>query len=64
MVGSDLTRKHWTMLEMLASDKHSSLLEILVNYDRKSCIKLGPSRETMNIILYYFLSPVACTINM
>jgi hypothetical protein len=42
---------------MLASDKHSSLLETLVNYGRKSCIKLGPSGQTVYLILYYFLSP-------
>jgi hypothetical protein len=33
MVG--LTHKHWTRLERLDRDKHTSLLEISVNYARK-----------------------------
>jgi hypothetical protein len=41
-VGSGLANKHLTWLEKLARDKHSSLLQKLVNYDRKSFITLGP----------------------
>ncbi len=35
-VGSSLTPKHLTWLERPASDKHSSLLQTFVNYDRKN----------------------------
>ncbi len=40
-VGSGLNQKHYTRLERLNRDKHSSLLRTLVNYGRKSCITLG-----------------------
>jgi hypothetical protein len=33
--GSDLTSKHWTRLERLAREKHSSLLSPFVNYGQK-----------------------------
>ncbi len=34
-VGLGLTQKHYTRLELLARDKHASLLRTLVNYCRK-----------------------------
>ncbi len=40
-VGSSLTQKHWTRLEMLARDKHVSLLRALINYGRKKFTILG-----------------------
>jgi hypothetical protein len=40
-VGSDDTRKYWTRLERLARDKHSSLLQILINYGYKRFMTLG-----------------------
>ncbi len=35
-VGTDLTRKRWTWLERLASEKHSSLSRSFVNYSSKN----------------------------
>jgi hypothetical protein len=40
-VGSCLTCKHYTILERLARDEHSSLLQEFVNYNCKSFIKLA-----------------------
>jgi len=40
LVGSGLTRKHWTRLERLARDKNSSLWKS-VNYDRKKFYSTG-----------------------
>ncbi len=34
--------KHLTRLERLAKDKHSSLLQAFVNYDRKKFYNIGP----------------------
>ncbi len=36
-----LTHKHLTILERLAMDKHSSLLQKVVNYDRKKFYMVG-----------------------
>ena len=41
-VGSGLTH---TRLERLARDKHSSVLQTLVNYSQKSCISLRPGKR-------------------
>jgi hypothetical protein len=40
-VGSCFTNRHWTRLERLAMDKHYSLLQKFVNYDRKKLYNLG-----------------------
>ncbi len=40
------THKHWTRLERLASDKHSSLLPTIVNYRRNFIITLAPIHNT------------------
>ncbi len=37
-----LNCKHWTRLERLARNKHSSLLQKFVNYGQRSFITLGP----------------------
>ncbi len=37
-----LPRKHWTGLEKLARDKHSSLLGKSVNYGRNEFYRTGP----------------------
>ncbi len=42
-VGSDLTRKHLTRLEMLTTDKLSSLLQTFLNYERKNFVALVPA---------------------
>ncbi len=47
-----LTNKHYTRLERLAGDKHSSLLRESVNYDRKKFYGTGPGVST-NIALFY-----------
>ncbi len=49
-VGSDLTRKHYTRLERLVGDKHSSLLRKFVNYDRKKFYDTVPRSERKGII--------------
>jgi hypothetical protein len=41
-VGPGLARKHWTRLEKLARDKHSSLLRKSVNYGRNKFYSTGP----------------------
>jgi hypothetical protein len=41
-VGSGPTGKHYTLLERLARDKHSSLLRKSVNYGRKKDYSTGP----------------------
>ncbi len=41
-VGSGLSRKHYTRLERLATDKHLSLLRKSVNYGRKMFYSTGP----------------------
>ncbi len=44
-VDSGLTNKHKTRLEKIASDKHSSLQQKLVNYGRNFFTTLGPGRS-------------------
>ncbi len=46
-----LAHKHQTMLERLATDKHSSLLRIFVNYGRKFFITLAPGLGQQQIVL-------------
>ncbi len=41
-VDSGLTWKHWTLLEKLVRDKHSSLLRELVNCGQKMFYNIGP----------------------
>jgi hypothetical protein len=41
-VGSCLARKHKSIIERLAKDKHSSLLRIFVTYGRKKFYNIGP----------------------
>jgi hypothetical protein len=40
-----LTHKHYTRLEKLAREKHSSFLQKSVNYGQKSFINLAPDCE-------------------
>ncbi len=47
----DLTHKHQTWVEKLARDKHSSLLLVFVNYDRKKFLAPGP-----NLMLFQFVT--------
>ncbi len=42
VLGPGLSYKHWTRLERLVRDKHSSLLRKFVNYDRKEFYNIGP----------------------
>ncbi len=44
-VGSCPTRKHYTILETFAKDRHSSLLQKFVTYGRKKLYKIGSSRQ-------------------
>ena len=44
-----LARKHLTCLERPAGDKHSSLLQKLVNYGRKSFVTLCPGAYTIKL---------------
>jgi hypothetical protein len=44
-VGSCPTHKHYTILETLAKDRHSSLLQKFVTYGRKKFYKIGSSRQ-------------------
>jgi len=41
-VGSGLTRKHYTRLERLVREKHSSFLQKSVNYASKKFYRIGP----------------------
>ncbi len=50
-VGSGLTRKHYTRLERLAKDKHSSLLQKSVNYGQKSIITLAPGPKVIKLFV-------------
>ncbi len=47
----DLTHKHLTRLERLASDKHSSLLQKSVNYGCNKFYDTGPSMEICLFII-------------
>ncbi len=41
-IGPGLARKHWNRLEMLARDKHSSLLRKSINYGFNEFDSTGP----------------------
>jgi hypothetical protein len=45
--------KHYISLERLASDKHSSLLEIIMNYNTKRFYNIGPKRHCWEHIFIY-----------
>ncbi len=49
-IGFYFTNKHWTKLERLARDEHSSLLQTFLNYARKSFLTLGPGTCTVKLI--------------
>ncbi len=49
-VGSGLTHKHWTRLERLFRDEHSSSLITFVNYGRKFFITLGHWPMLLNFL--------------
>jgi hypothetical protein len=51
-VFSGLTRKHYTKLERLARDKHSSLLRKYVNYGNKKFYSAGPRVEPLTGLHY------------
>ncbi len=44
-VGSCYTRKHYTILERLARDEHSSLLRKFLTYGRKTFHSIGPDGQ-------------------
>jgi hypothetical protein len=50
-VGSFRTHKHCTILERLARDEHSSLLQKLVTYGRKKVYKIGLRSRLIVIVL-------------
>jgi hypothetical protein len=55
---SCFTRKEYTMLEMLARDKHSCLLRTFVNYGIKKFYNIGPrgqSHKTFKVINLLFI---------
>jgi hypothetical protein len=45
-----------TKLEKLARHKHSSLLEIYVNYGQKSFIIMGPGVRFIKVFVHYWTS--------
>ncbi len=45
-----LTHQHYTKLERLAKDKHSSLLQKYVYYGCKKFYSTGPSTETISAV--------------
>jgi hypothetical protein len=47
-IGSGLTRKHYTRLERLAWEKHSSLLDPYVSYGEKSFVTTNPVAQIQN----------------
>jgi hypothetical protein len=46
-----ITCKHEPRLERFAVDKHSSLIQTLVNYARKKHCNVGPSAQTSEIVI-------------
>jgi hypothetical protein len=50
-VGSWLTHKHYTILERLAGDKHSSLFQKFVAYDCKKFYNIGPRMSMGRVML-------------
>jgi hypothetical protein len=51
VIGSGLTRKHYTGLEKYGMDKHCSLLGPVIIYEEKSFIKLGPGPNVMKLFM-------------
>ncbi len=49
-VGPGLALKHWTRLEKLARDKHSSLLRKYLNYGRNKFYSTGPRCQPKTIL--------------
>ncbi len=49
-----LTHKHWTSLERLARDKHSSLYRKSINYRKKSFIRLATGVNVIKLFCPYF----------
>jgi hypothetical protein len=49
-VGSGLTRKHYTRLEIPAMDKQSSLMRTLVIYDHKKVLQQCGQREVLMVL--------------
>jgi hypothetical protein len=50
-VGSGLTNNHYTRLERLVRDKHSSLLRKFVNYGQKKFYNIGPRVQSHKTFL-------------
>jgi hypothetical protein len=50
--GPGLAHKHRNRPERLASDKHSGLLRILVNYGRETFYNSGPKVDLANMLKY------------
>ncbi len=48
-VGSGLTCNHYTRMDRLARDKHSSLLRKFVNYGQKKFYNIGPWPQSLDI---------------
>jgi hypothetical protein len=55
-VGSCLTCKHYTILERLARDKHSSLFRKFATYGCKKFCNIGPCSWTYLVFLHCFCS--------
>jgi hypothetical protein len=55
-VGYNLACKHHNWLERLASDKHSGLLEIFINYGHNLFIKLGPVGDVIKLFRHIHVS--------
>ncbi len=53
-VSSILIHNHWTRLERLARDKHSSLLQKFVNYGQKKFYNIGPRADDIKNLRPYF----------
>jgi hypothetical protein len=69
MLSSVLTCKHYARMERLARDKHSSLLRKIINYGRKSFIRLVEGTDQSTIWKMIFatkqkVSTLTSTINL
>ena len=51
-----LIHRHYTSMEMLAIDKHSSLLRKSLNYDRKKFYSTGPGARTSKLFYSYLMT--------
>ncbi len=61
----DVTNKHYSMLERLAKDKHSSLLQTFVNNGRKMFSNIGARAQCYKTtfvrnLLIFVISQSAC----